>query len=453
MKTNFSLLFYLKRPKNYTKGPAPIYLRVTVNGNPKEISTGRDCEPELWNSKAGHMKGTKEEVKTLNAYLDNMKAEVAACYRLLCLKEEEVTAERVKAKYLGIEGTETPYTINEAIAEHNSDMEALVGQDYKIGTLKRFQVLQRHIKAFLMHEFKLENIDIKKVDRAFIGKFDFYLRKEKKNANNTAVKHLKNFKKIILVCLGNKLMDDNPFVGYKMKSRETKKIFLTAHELQLIASKAFTTDRLNQVRDFFLFSCYTGLSYIDVKRMVPSDINIGVDGGLWITKFRQKTDNRLAIPLLPVTEAIINRYKNHPVCINGNRVLPVSSNQKMNEYLVEVAELAGVKKKLGNRVAKRTFATTVTLANGVPIESVSKMLGHNSLRTTQLYAQLLDTKVAKDMAPIKDLFAVENTGTTVNAADLGKSILCLLDLIQSDATNEEIIAQVSTLKESLKLAV
>lgn len=404
MKTNFSLLFYLKRPKDYTTGVTPIYLRITVNGKRAELATGKECEPEQWNSKTGHIRGTKEDTKTFNAYLDKMKAGVTAAYTTLCLQDDEVTTESVKCKYLG--KAEKPHTLVEAVTLHNKNMKALVGKDYAQGTLKRYEVLERHILDFLSFQYRKNDINIKSIDHEFISAFDFYLRTEKANTNNTAIKHLKNLGKIVRICMSNKWISADPFFGYKLKSKDVHRNYLTATELQKIVDKEFTTLRLSQVRDFFLFSCYTGLSYADVQKLKPSDIGIGADGERWIVTYRQKTNTRAAIPLLPVAKEILDRYKDHPVCINQDKALPVSSNQKMNEYLVEIAALAGVDKTLGNRIAKRTFATTVTLMNGVPIESVSKMLGHTNLRTTQLYAKILDEKVGNDMAPLRQMFAV-----------------------------------------------
>jgi len=404
MKTNFSLLFYLKKPKNYLNGAVPVYLRITVNGKPVEISASRKCTPTLWNGKAGHMEGTKAEVKMFNAYLDKMKADVSAAHTLLCLENAEITAESIKCRYFG--KSDHAHTLLEAIKIHNNNMEALVGRDYAPGTLKRFEVLKRHVLEFLSFQYSKNDINIKSIDHQFISAFDFYLRTEKANTNNTAIKHLKNLGKIVRICMANKWISSDPFFGYKLKSKEVHRNYLTAAELKLIVEKEFTTPRLSQVRDFFLFSCYTGLSYADVQKLKPSDINTGGDGEQWIITYRQKTSTRAAIPLLPVAKEILDRYKDHPVCLNQNKALPISSNQKMNEYLVEIAALAGVTKTLGNRIAKRTFATTVTLMNGVPIESVSKMLGHTNIRTTQLYAKILDEKVGNDMAPLKEMFAV-----------------------------------------------
>jgi len=337
MKTNFSVLIYLKKPKNYIKGAVPVYLRITVDGKRAELATSRECEPELWNTKAGHMIGTKEDTKAFNAYLDKMKAGVTSSHTLLCVEDGEITSESVKSRYLGKE--KKAHTLCEAIKAHNKNMKTLVGKDYAKGTLRRFEVLERHVHAYLAFQYKKIDLNVKYIDHEFISGFDFYLRSEKANTNNTAIKHLKNLGKIVRICVSNKWISSDPFFGYKLKSKDVHRNYLTAVELQRIAQKEFTTQRLSQVRDFFLFSCYTGLSYADVQKLKPSDIGVGVDGERWIVTYRQKTDTRAAIPLLPVAEAILDRYKDHPVCINQGKALPLSSNQKMNEYCAPVKVL------------------------------------------------------------------------------------------------------------------
>lgn len=405
MKTNFSVLFFLKKPKNYTKGAVYfIFLRITVDGVRAEMSTSRSCEPERWNAKAGKVIGIKEDIKTLNAYLDNMKAEVYAAHTLLSVDGVIITADSVKCKFLGKE--EKTHTILEAIKIHNVKMKALVEkEEYAPGTLKRFQVLERHIEDYLISKYSKKDFNVKRIDHEFIDGFDFYLHTDKENDTNTANKHLKNLKKIVSICRKYKWINTDPFFGHTLKSKPVHREFLTADELQKITEKQFTTLRLSQVRDFFLFSCYTGLSYADVQKLKLSDIGIGVDGERWIFTYRKKTGIRVAIPLLPIAANILDKYISHPYCLHNDKALPVSSNQKMNEYLVEIAALSSVNKTLGNRIAKRTFGTTVTLMNGVPIESVSKMLGHTNIRTTQLYAKVLDNKVSEDMAPLMQKFA------------------------------------------------
>lgn len=449
MKTNCSLLYFLKKPKNHKNGdPCFIYLRITVNGIRAELATGREIVPERWNAKGGKAIGTKEETKIFNTFLERFKSDVTALHSQLVAEGTEITAERVKNRFLGKEEITAPHSILEAIRDHNQKMEALLGQDYAKGTLKRFEVLERHIAGYIAHQYKKEDLDVRRIDKEFIANFDFYLRNIKKNANNTAIKYLKNFGKIIRICADNKWVDSDPFAGHRFKSKPVKRDYLTHDELQRIASKKFSTDRLTQVRDFFLFSCYTGLSYVDVKNLRPTGIVIGVDGARWINIHRQKTDIRVPVPLLPVAEAIVDSYKDHPVCIEKDVCLPMSSNQKMNEYLAEVATLTAITKTLGSRIAKRTFATTVTLLNGVPLESVSKMLGHTNLRTTQLYAHLLDEKIANDMAPLRELFA-----STPSVAMTDPNLEAILQLVHSDVSEQEIMTVIKILREKLRIAV
>lgn len=179
-------------------------------------------------------------------------------------------------------------------------------------------------------------------------------------------------------------------------------MFLTEDELDRIAKKEFVSERLTQVRDIFLFSCFTGLAYVDVKGLKRSDIVPGVDGEQWIFKNRQKTDTPSRIPLLYTAKSIIEKYKHDPQCLIEGKVMPVPSNQKLNAYLKEIADLCGITKPMTFHTARHTFATTVTLLNGVPMESVSKMLGHTNLRTTQHYAKVLDIKVGEDMRLLKE---------------------------------------------------
>jgi site-specific recombinase XerD len=232
------------------------------------------------------------------------------------------------------------------------------------------------------------------------------LRSVRKCANNTAVKYIKNFKKIIRICISNGWLDKDPFVNYKSKIREVEREFLSIGEIDDIYSKNFINQRLGLVRDIFVFACFTGLAYIDVKQLTLSNISIGIDGGRWIYTHRQKTETASRIPLLPIPEEIIQKYATHPICLNEERLLPILSNQKMNAYLKEIADVCGINKELTFHIARHTFATTVTLSNGVPIETVSKMLGHTNLKTTQHYAKILDIKISNDMMLLKEKFKI-----------------------------------------------
>lgn len=259
-----------------------------------------------------------------------------------------------------------------------------------------------HIKEFLKWKFNVSDIEITEIDHAFIYDFEFFLRTEKSCANNSAVKYVKNFGKIIRICLANKWMYHDPFLGYNSKFVEVNRGFLDEEELSLLQNKELKIERIALVRDVFLFSCYTGLSFIDAFNLTKGNIGIGIDGNKWIFTARQKTKIASHIPLLPIAEDIIKKYEKHPMCAISGKLLPVLSNQKMNAYLKEIADLCEITKELTFHIARHTFATTVTLSNGVPIESVSKMLGHKSIKTTQHYAKILDKKVSEDMAFLKE---------------------------------------------------
>lgn len=403
MKTTFSLLFYLKKPKNYEDGPVPIYLRITVNGKRAETTSGRECLPVNWNNSAGRVRGTKEEARTFNAYLDNLQSQVYEVHRQLTESEVTVTAETIRNRFLGKD--ETCRMVMDIFREHNRKLKALIGNGYSQGTLTCFGTTLKHTQEFIEWKYKQTDLDIRKVDHDFISNFEFYLRSEKKCGNNSAVKYIKNFKKIIRICLASGWLTSDPYVNIKANMKVVDKVYLIQEEIQEMAGRQFATDRLNQVRDIFIFSCFTGLAYADVQKLSRHEIVKGVDGEMWIMTKRKKTSTASRIPLLPTAQMILDRYADHPVCCVSGKALPVKTNQKTNEYLKEIARICGITKELTFHTARHTFATTVTLSNGVPIESVSKMLGHTNIKTTQHYAKILDLKVSQDMAALKQKFA------------------------------------------------
>lgn len=402
MNTSLSLLFYLKKPKVCTTGSFPIYLRITTNGLRAEVSSQRDCNPVKWNQKAGKALGNHEESKALNAYLDILRHKVHDAHKEMILRGEIVSAKALKSRVEGTNGSH--HSLCKVFADHNAQVEALVGQEFASGTLERYRTSLKHTFDFLQWKFKVTDIDIRKINHAFITDYEFYLRSVRKCNNNSAVKYIKNFGKIIRICLANGWIEKNPFANYKAKVKEVVRVFLTEEELQILVNKTFTNERLQLVKDIFVFSCYTGLAYIDVKQLDHSNVSLGIDGGKWIFINRQKTDTSAHIPLLPPALAIMEKYKDHPQCLNESRLLPVLSNQKMNAYLKEIADLCGINKEFTYHTARHTFATTVTLSNGVPIESVSKMLGHKDIKITQHYAKILDKKVSDDMQVLRDKF-------------------------------------------------
>jgi site-specific recombinase XerD len=400
LEKNFSLLFYLKKPKNYLKGPIPIYLRITVDGTSKEISLGRDCDIYRWNPNSGRIFGTKEDAKLLNAYLDTLQTKVYEVRRQLLEKDETITAEALKNTLRGT--NEKSKMIMEIFQHHNDQMKILISKDYSPTTLIRYKTSFGHTKSFMEWKYGISDMDIKKLNYAFISQYEFWLKTVRNCNHNTAIKYISNFRKIVNQCIRSGWLEKDPFVEFKMIKKEVIPEFLTEHEIQKMAEKKFVSDRINQVRDIFLFCCYTGLAFVDVKKLKVSEIRIGIDGSKWIFTNRQKTHTPSRIPLLPIALEILELYKGHPVCLNSDKALPVLSNQKYNEYLKEIGNICEINKNLTTHTARHTFATTVTLSNGVPIESVSKMLGHKNLKTTQHYAKVLDRKLSDDMNMLKD---------------------------------------------------
>ncbi|RVT75278.1 site-specific integrase [Flavobacterium sufflavum] len=404
MNTSVSILFYIKRAKTNNLGFCPIYTRVTVNAKRFEFSTNKYINPDKWSSEGNKIKGTTEEARTINSHLDYLKNQVLEAEKKLFKKDITLNSENLKNELFGL--SETKRMLVPIFQDHNNKIKELIGKEYAPGTFERYTTSLKHTIEFLQWKYNVSDIDITKIDHAFITDYEFWLRSVRNCANNTAVKYIKNFNKIIKICLANDWLDKNPFVNYKSKVKEVERVYLTESEIQSIIEKDFKTERLSLVRDIFIFSCFTGLAYIDVKNLTKSHISFGIDGEKWIFTHRQKTESASKIPILPVTQMIIDKYENHPQCNNEDRLLPILSNQKMNAYLKEIAGVCEIEKELTFHIARHTFATTVTLTNGVPIESVSKMLGHKNLRTTQHYAKVLDRKVSEDMKILKNKLAI-----------------------------------------------
>ncbi|MGV9003847.1 site-specific integrase [Flavobacterium sp.] len=406
MNTTVSILFYIKRAKANNAGVCPIYTRITVRAKRFEFSTNKYINPEKWSTEGAKVKGSNEETRTINSHLDYLKNQVLEAEKKLFKKDINITAENLKNELFGL--SENARMLVPIFQDHNNKIKELVGKEYAPGTLERYTTSLKHTIEFMEWKYSICDIDITKIDHAFITDYEFWLRSIRNCANNTAVKYIKNFNKIIKICLANDWLDKNPFANYKSKVREVERVYLSEEEIQSIIEKDFKTERLSLVRDIFLFSCFTGLAYIDVKNLTKSHISFGIDGEKWIFTHRQKTEAASKIPILPVTQMIIDKYSNNPQCLNEYKLLPILSNQKMNAYLKEIAGVCGIEKELTFHIARHTFATTVTLTNGVPIESVSKMLGHKNLRTTQHYAKVLDRKVSEDMKVLREKFLFSN---------------------------------------------
>ena len=400
-KTSLSFLIFIKKSKLLKNGGAPLYLRITVNGKIAECSLHISVNPDLWNSKNGYLEGNSKEAQSKNKFIDSVKFKLQSIINDFNNTGIDITANIVKQKYLGI--TTKSITIISAFERHNEHIEALKNIDFAPGTILHYKTTLSHLQAFILAEFSTSNVSIHSINYEFITNFELYLKTECKCSHNTAMKHLSRLKKVLNIELKKGNLEKDPFVSISIRSHKTNRDYLTQKELNQIINKKFNTQRVEQVKDCFLFSCFTGLAYAEIKSLKTENIVLGIDGKKWISINRKKSkaNNICNVPILPLAQEILNKYSDHPIIESKDLLLPVITNQKMNEYLKEIADLCGITKNLTSHIARHTFATTVTLNNGVPIESVSKMLGHSDLKTTKIYAKLLDNRISQDMKKVK----------------------------------------------------
>ncbi|WP_081209357.1 site-specific integrase [Salegentibacter sediminis] len=408
MRTDFHTHFHLLEKKKNKRGVAPIYLRLTVDGKRKEYSISRRIQPEIWNSKLQKVMGNNPNEKEINTHINNIRHKLNKIHQILSDNDQRITAARMIGNLKG-ENKKAPKLTLEVFKEHNEQMDRLSGKSISKSTAKRYWTCYNHIEQFLLEEYKTEDYPMNDINHHFISKFEYFLKTKRECNHNSALKYVNNFKKIIRIALANQWMDRDPFYNYKVQFESVEREFLNKEEVKTLVEKDLYFDRLKLVRDMFIFSCYTGLAYSDVKKLSDEDLTTGIDGGKWIRIKRTKTKSLSSIPLLPIAEEIIDRYKEHPEVKNGNCILPVLSNQKSNAFLKEIAMMCGITKPLTTHLARHTFATTITLTNGVPIESVSKMLGHKDLRTTQHYAKIVDRKISDDMKELREKLEAEST--------------------------------------------
>ena len=300
--------------------------------------------------------------------------------------------------FLGI--GEKQWSLVELFEEHNNEMQRLIGKEFAPLTYQRYQAGLKHIKTFCNVQYRNEAFQLSEVNHKFITAFEFYLKTTAKCQHDSAMKHVKALKKIIRIGLANDYIRRDPFANYQIKRKQKIREFLTKNEINILLEKQFSIERIEIVRDLFIFQCYTGLAYSDLQKLSDNHIQIGIDGYKWIIIKRTKTGSECRIPLLPIAADILKKYKSN-LCykVNG-KLFPVPSNQKMNAYLKEVADVCGITKNLHTHLARHTYATTVTLSNNIPIETVSKLLGHKKISTTQIYANVVDSKISDDMAQL-----------------------------------------------------
>ena len=410
-----SILFYPKKKQSDKDGLVTLYVRITVNGQRSEFSLRKKIEIKRWCSVAGKLRGTTKKVSEFNTFLDYVRNR---CYRIheeLLKNGEPISAQHITDTYLG--KGKKQWMLLEIFQNHNEEMESLVGTEYASGTLQRYKTALKHCKHFIAFKYNRKDMPLEKVDYGFITGMEHFLKSKKNLGHNSAIKYIINLKKVIRIAYANEWISRDPYFHWKASWKTRERKYLTEEELQQLIDTQLHNQRLERIRDIFIFCCFTGLAYIDVKNLTQNAIVIDVKGQKWIKTHRRKTKTLSSIPLLPIAEQILNKYQEHPLVIMGSGVLPVSTNQKSNAYLKEIAKACGIKKNLTTHLARHTFATTVTLSSGVPIESVSKMLGHTSLKTTQIYAKVVDRKLIEDMALVDKRFTITNTQKRVSTAN------------------------------------
>lgn len=403
MRTNKTFgVQFIVRTNKAKNGKAPLYARISVDGRRLELSLRKFIYPDNWNEVKGVAKARNEEMRALNTHLEQVRSRLTECYQELTLKKKLVTADAVKDLFCGVE--EEEHSLMSMFDYHNSEMKSIL----EWGTLKNYYTTKTYFRLYLEEVLRTSDVFLSQLNYKFLIGFQKFMKDhkpllpKKPCGQNTIMKHIERLRKIVNLAIKNEWLDKDPFMKFQPVFIRHDRQFLTDGELAAIEARDYSIVRLQHAKDMFVFSCYTGLAYIDAFNLTPQNISIGIDGEYWIITCRKKTDQPIRIPLLPKALEIIEKYKTHPYVISRGKLLPVYSNQKMNAYLKEIADLCGIEKPLTFHIARHTFATTVTLTNGVPIETVSKLLGHTSIRTTQIYAKVIEKKVSDDMRNLRD---------------------------------------------------
>lgn len=406
-------MYHIRKAKGKSDGLAGIYCRITVDGTRAEMSISRKVPIDRWDAKVGKVRGVSAIAQEINELMRSVENAILDKQRELIKQGVSFTATDLRDAYLGKK--QDYKKILDLFKEHNDKIYRLISTgEYALGTYKRYDTVCNHLGEYIKLNYKCSDIPIKDIDYKFIEGFAFFLKSEKSCANNTTLKYIRNFKKVMRIAQAHNYISKDPFINWKMKKKIVNREFLSEDEIKRMAEKDFEMDRLNQVRDIFIFACFTGLAYIDVQKLTHDDILLGIDGSKWIKIKRTKTDTPSSIPILPEAERILKKYADYPQKEIVNKLLPVASNQKVNAYLKEIAVGCKIKKTLTFHLARHTFATTVTLSRGVPIETVSKMLGHTNLSTTQHYAKVLDLKISRDMLALKERDSILGNSKTKN---------------------------------------
>lgn len=404
-RDSFRVLFFLKKTRLLKNGEASVCMRITVNGTRVENNIRKSIAPALWSQAKEMARGKSRRACDLNSYIEEARIRL---YQIFCELEQQnrpVTARLLQELFFGQEKPEEVRTLLGTMQEHNDQCRALVGTDYALITVRRYESCRRYLAELIRQRYGKEDLPLAEVNGELVRAFAFYLKTEKGCQQNTVIRYMKCLKKITNLARANDWMAKDPFLGIRFHEKEVVREFLTMDELQTIYRKEFPLERLTLVRDVFIFAAFTGLAFIDVQQLAPEHIVRDNNGNLWIRKPRQKTKNMCNIPLLDIPQEILRKYADHPTCRKKGVLLPVPCNQKMNSYLKEIADICMIRKNLTTHCARHSYATSVCLANGVSLENVAKMLGHSNIKMTQHYARVLDSSILRDMMQVERAIA------------------------------------------------
>ena len=400
-RATYNVSFFVKRTKKRKDGTLPIFARITVNRERSEFSLQERIEVDLWDNYQQRKGVNSTSYRYLKALFDHVTFKLHAKKMDLEERGLEVTAKSIKKAYMGID--ENSKTILQVFQEHNEQCKSLIGIDFSPLTYQRYTTVYRHVENFIRLKYHKDDLLLTEIKPSFVKGFEVYLKVERKCSHNSTVKYLRNLKKIFRIALVDGWLKEDPFRGARFHLESVDIDFLTTEELDVLIHKKMLVERLELVKDVYVFCCFTGLAFIDVKNLSYSDIQ-EKNHQLWIHKKRQKTKNWCDIPILPPARHLMEKYKDHPKCQLSDLVFPVLSNQKMNSYLKEIADICGINKNLTTHTARHTFATTVTLTNQISIEVVAKMLGHSSINMTKKYARVVDELISKDMQKVYEKY-------------------------------------------------
>ena len=400
MRSTFKVLFYLKRNAPKKNGLIPVMCRITVNGKISQFSCKLDVEEKTWNIELGRVSGRSTVAQETNRMLDKIRVGINKAYQDICDKDNYVTAEKVRNVFLGMGMNHE--TLLAVFRQHNEDYEKQVGKIKSLRSYWKYCIVYKHLEEFIKQRYKVSDIALKELAPAFITDFELFLRTEKNHCNNTVWSYMMPFRSIIFMAINNGWLQRDPFYAYSITKEETKRGFLSKEEINLLIKGTFKKPSYTLIRDLFIFCTFTGLSWADMANLTKENLQTSFDGHLWIKTNRQKTGTESNIRLLDVAKHIIEKYDG---MTDDNKLLPVPCYVNCKNSIKVIAKKCGIEKNVTWHMSRHTYATTVCLSNDVPIETLSKMLGHRSIRTTQIYAKITAEKVSRDMEKLSKQIA------------------------------------------------